>query len=88
MAVRMGSLVRMLAVPLHNGCLVLVEGEEVKWIRVKDGLPEEYECVHVKVKGKGEQTAWFEDVETGIAWLNEDDYNIHVTSWRYQEQIQ
>lgn len=64
-----------------------MEGEEVKWIRVKDGLPEEYERVHVKVKDRGEQTAWFEDVETGIAWLNEDDYNIHVTSWRYEDQI-
>ena len=59
----------------------------MKWIRVKDGLPEEYERVHVKVKDRVEQTAWFEDVETGIAWLNEDDYNIHVTSWRYEDQI-
>jgi len=25
----MGGLVRVLAVPIHNGCLVLVEGEEV-----------------------------------------------------------
>lgn len=29
MVVRMGGMVRMLAVPLHNGRLVLVEGEEV-----------------------------------------------------------
>lgn len=57
----------------------------MKWTRVRDGLPEEYERVEVKVKGKENQTAWFEDAETGIAWLNEDDYNIHVTSWRYQE---
>ena len=56
-----------------------------EWIRVRDALPDEYERVEVRVKGKENQTAWFEDVETGIAWLNEDDYNIHVTSWRYQE---
>lgn len=83
----LGNVVRILAVLERDECLVLVEGEEVKWTRVRDGLPEEYERVHVKVKDKGEQIAWFEDVETGIAWLNEDDYNIHVTSWRYQEQI-
>lgn len=81
------NLVYLLALRLHSGSGLLVEGEEVKWIRVKDGLPEEYERVHVKVKDRGEQTAWFEDVETGIAWLNEDDYNIHVTSWRYEDQI-
>lgn len=32
MVMRMGSMVRMLAVPLHNGCLVLVEGEEVSLV--------------------------------------------------------
>lgn len=31
MASSMGSMVRVLAVSLHNGCLVLVEGEEVSF---------------------------------------------------------
>lgn len=95
MASSMGSLDRNLSLSLRNGCLVLVEGEEVsEWISVHDDLPEEtqaYGCttdvVNVRNANSGfEGMAYLARTTTGERWFTDvGGFELHsVTHWRYQ----
>lgn len=71
----MGSLVRMLVLSLRNGCLVLVEGEEVSWINSKDSKPTTHAYVIVSDGDDVFMAVW-----NGDFWYNEG-CAVYVTHW-------
>lgn len=84
----------MLAVPLHNECLVLVEGEEViPWVSVNDDLPVEtqaYGCTTDAVLVKNENSgykgmAFMARATDGNRWFTDlGEFELYgVTHWSY-----
>lgn len=75
MAGSMGSMDRNLALSLHSGSGLLVEGEKVKWINSKDSKPTTHAYVIVSDGDDVFMAVW-----NGDFWYNEG-CAVYVTHW-------